>query len=81
MIVRALRNSDPPGRFLKKDEKTGKWYDIGDKKAAEKVRISRIVFICCPSLLKLLCSQYFIFPTGLTSVAGKDSGRARSSQD
>lgn len=36
MIVRALRNSEPPGRFLKKDEKTGKWYDIGDKKAAEK---------------------------------------------
>ena len=22
--------------FLKKDEKTGKWYDVGDKKAAEK---------------------------------------------
>ena len=36
MIVRALRNSDPPGRFLKKDEKTGKWYDIGDRRAAEK---------------------------------------------
>jgi hypothetical protein len=36
MIVKALRNSDPPGRFLRKDEKTGKWYDIGDKKAAEK---------------------------------------------
>jgi hypothetical protein len=36
MIVHALRNSDPPARFLQKDEKTGKWYDIGDKKAAEK---------------------------------------------
>jgi hypothetical protein len=36
MIVKALRNSDPPGRFLRRDEKTGKWYDIGDKKAAEK---------------------------------------------
>lgn len=36
VIVRAIRNGDPPGRFLKKDEKTGKWYDIGDKKAAEK---------------------------------------------
>ena len=23
-------------RFVKKDEKTGKWYDIGDKRAAEK---------------------------------------------
>lgn len=36
MIVRAIRNGDPPGRFLKKDDVTGKWVDIGDKKAAEK---------------------------------------------
>lgn len=36
VIVRAIRNGDPPGRFLRKDEKTGKWVDIGDKKAAEK---------------------------------------------
>jgi hypothetical protein len=36
VIVRAIRNGDPPGRFLKKDEKTGKWIDVGDKKAAEK---------------------------------------------
>ena len=36
VIVRAIRNGDPPGRFLRKDEKSGKWMDIGDKKAAEK---------------------------------------------
>lgn len=36
VIVRAIRNGDPPGRFLRKDEKAGKWIDIGDKKAAEK---------------------------------------------
>lgn len=36
VIVRAIRNGDPPGRFLKKDGKTGKWVDIGDRKAAEK---------------------------------------------
>lgn len=36
VIVRAIRHGDPVGRFLKKDEKTGKWIDIGDKKAAEK---------------------------------------------
>jgi hypothetical protein len=34
--VRAIRNGDPPGRFLRKDEKTGKWMEIDDKKAAEK---------------------------------------------
>jgi hypothetical protein len=36
VIVRAIRNGDPPGRFLRKDDKTGQWIDIGDKKAAEK---------------------------------------------
>jgi hypothetical protein len=36
LIVKAIRTGDPPGRFLKKDEKTGKWFDIGDQKAAEK---------------------------------------------
>jgi hypothetical protein len=36
VIVRAIRNGDPPGRFLRKDERTGRWVDIGDKKAAEK---------------------------------------------
>lgn len=36
VIVRAIRNGPPAGRFLKKNEKTGKWEDIGDKKAAEK---------------------------------------------
>jgi hypothetical protein len=36
IIVRAIRNGDPPGRFLRKDDITGKWIDIGDKKAAEK---------------------------------------------
>lgn len=36
VIVRAIRNGDPPGRFLRKDKKTGFWIDIGDKRAAEK---------------------------------------------
>lgn len=36
VIVRAIRNGDPPGRFLRKDDATNKWVDVGDKKAAEK---------------------------------------------
>ena len=36
VIVRAIRNGDPPGRFLKKDKKTGHWIDVGERKAAEK---------------------------------------------
>lgn len=35
-IIRVWRNQDPPGRFLKMDEKTKKWNDVGDKKAREK---------------------------------------------
>ena len=35
LIVKAIRCSDPPGRFLKKNRE-GKWTDIGDKKATEK---------------------------------------------
>ncbi len=34
-IVRAIRTADPPGRFLRK-RKSGRWIDVGDKKAAEK---------------------------------------------
>lgn len=35
-IVRAVRNQNPPGRFLTKEEDDGLWYDIGDQKAREK---------------------------------------------
>lgn len=36
LIVAAIRNSNPPGRFLRKDPKSGMWFDIGDKPATEK---------------------------------------------
>jgi hypothetical protein len=35
-IIRLWRAQIPPGRFLKLDEKTGLWSDVGDKKAREK---------------------------------------------
>jgi hypothetical protein len=35
-IIREWRSQDPPGRFLKADDKTGLWTDVGDKKAREK---------------------------------------------
>jgi len=35
-IVTKVRNLNPPGRFLEKNLDDGLWYDIGDKKAAEK---------------------------------------------
>eukprot|EP00586_Coscinodiscus_wailesii_P011672 CAMPEP_0172510916 /NCGR_PEP_ID=MMETSP1066-20121228/232361_1 /TAXON_ID=671091 /ORGANISM="Coscinodiscus wailesii, Strain CCMP2513" /LENGTH=808 /DNA_ID=CAMNT_0013290085 /DNA_START=379 /DNA_END=2805 /DNA_ORIENTATION=- len=35
-IVQAIRNMDPPGRFLARDSRTQVWYDIGDVKARDK---------------------------------------------
>jgi hypothetical protein len=35
-IIRFWRGQIPSGRFLKLDEKTGLWSDVGDKKAREK---------------------------------------------
>lgn len=35
-IIKYWREQQPPGRFLKLDEKTGMWNDVGDKKAREK---------------------------------------------
>ena len=35
-VVAEIRDQQPPGRFLSKDPKTGKWKDIGDEKARDK---------------------------------------------
>lgn len=35
-IIRQWRAQKPPGRFLKFDEKSDTWFDVGDKKAREK---------------------------------------------
>jgi hypothetical protein len=35
-IIKQWREQDPPGRFLKIDDRTGLWNDVGDKKAREK---------------------------------------------
>lgn len=35
-IIRQWRAQDPPGRFLKLDDATGLWNDVGDKRAREK---------------------------------------------
>jgi hypothetical protein len=35
-VVDLIRNLDPPGRFLKKDQETNLYFDIGEKAAREK---------------------------------------------
>jgi len=37
LIVSALRSAIPPSRFLRMNEDTAQWEDVGDKRAAEKV--------------------------------------------
>lgn len=37
LIVGALRSSNPPSRFLRLNEETSRWEDVGDKRATEKV--------------------------------------------
>merc|ERR1712176_307563 len=36
MLVKQVRCMDPPGRFLKKNNETGTWEDVGDEIAREK---------------------------------------------
>ena len=38
MIIEEIKRFNPPGRFLKQDEATKLWYDIGEKKALDKTR-------------------------------------------
>lgn len=33
-IVKAVRNLDPPGRFLEKDPETGIWADVGHRRGS-----------------------------------------------
>mmetsp|Transcript_26474 Transcript_26474/g.50231 ORF Transcript_26474/g.50231 Transcript_26474/m.50231 type:complete len:354 (-) Transcript_26474:96-1157(-) len=37
LIVSALRSANPPSRFMRMNEETTQWEDVGDKRAAEKV--------------------------------------------
>ena len=37
-IINIIRTQNPPGRFLKLDASTNAWNDIGNKKAARKIR-------------------------------------------
>ena len=50
-ILTKIRSMTPPGRFLKKDTATNKWYDVGDERAREK--ISQALREKAPKLKKL----------------------------
>ena len=64
-IIKEWRSQEPPGRFLKIDEKTGLWHDVGDKKARGELlfwlQVQQEVapFFSLPSqnILRFLCLQ------------------------
>ena len=68
-IVRAVRNQNPPGRFLAKNEQLGLWYDIGDQKAREKT--SQALREGAPQIRDVISMRYGISPTK----NGKDDNR------
>ncbi|KAI2512369.1 hypothetical protein MHU86_2031 [Fragilaria crotonensis] len=69
-IIREWRAQSPPGRFLKLDEKTGLWHDVGDKKAREKT--SQALREKAPEIRKKQEEEAMI-------KAGKDPSDARES--
>lgn len=55
MIVDEIKQLNPPGRFLKQDDTTKLWYDIGEKKALDKTR--QALREGAPEIQKVLCSD------------------------
>ncbi len=74
-IVEAVRSMDPPGRFLEKNNETGLWSDIGDKKAIEKT--SQALRDGAASLRKQL-SEDLGDPDFLSAVFDMDSSEPKS---
>jgi hypothetical protein len=54
-IVNAVRSQNPPGRFLQKDSKTNKWFDVGDQRAQEKT--SQALREGAPDIRKKVATQ------------------------
>jgi hypothetical protein len=57
-IIREWRGQDPPGRFLKLDEKTGLWFDVGDKKVCSASIFCKKATSCF--LIRKQSFSYFI---------------------
>jgi hypothetical protein len=68
MIVDEIKQLNPPGRFLKQDETTKLWYDIGEKKALDKTR--QALREGAPEIQKVLCADD---PTGASDVTSNTS--------
>ena len=59
-VVRTWRDLSPPGRFLRKDEGTGLWVDIGDDDDAANTAMnksqtmSQLIFCCVMGTMAML---------------------------
>jgi len=77
-IVEAVRNLNPPGRFLEKDLNTGLWFDVGDKKAVEKT--SQALRDGAANLRKQL-SEDLTDPTFIGAVFGNGNDNGKGGKD
>lgn len=74
-IVEAVRSLKPPGRFLEKNPTTGRWSDIGDRKAIEKT--SQALRDGAAGLRKEL-SEDLCDPDFLSAVFDMDTAKAKA---
>lgn len=79
-IVSAIRSAHPTGgRFLKKNEQTGFWYDVGDKKATEKT--SQALREGLASKMRHVLSNNEIAVNSLRGKVASKSNKKRSAED
>lgn len=69
-IVNAVRSQNPPGRFLQKDSKTNKWFDVGDQRAQEKT--SQALREGAPDIRKKVASQGDVESTDKSTASSDD---------
>lgn len=77
-IVSEIRSLKPPGRFLTKDSKSGKWKDIGDEKARDKT--SQALRENAPSIRAEIETEIKEERAERNRVEDKEQARIRSTQ-
>jgi hypothetical protein len=77
VIVRAIRNGDPPGRFLRKDEKSGLWIDVGTSLDCSPSKAT--LRLCILTFLLLVSRRQEGSREDFAGAAGEGDGRARCS--
>ncbi len=78
-IVNAVRGQNPPGRFLQKDSKTNKWFDVGDHRAQEKT--SQALREGAPDIRKKVGGKTDVESTEKSTASSDDEQTASAASD